>query len=179
MWIVRVSSWLLEIELTGEQIDDGLEVADRAIAACLGLGSADHAVGSLNQPVGDLAIEPAKVAVLVRLTGRAASMTDDRRLWVCPEAPSLKKRRSCFRAGLFIHLPEPDLEGPCRLEVTLRHALQHGALPRGQTGRVAQPDIAGAGRKSMHPALGVAHPMDRLVADPDGTELVECNHRLG
>jgi hypothetical protein len=58
-----------QIELSGDQVDHGLEVADRAIAARLGLGGLHQAVDAFDQAVGDLAVEPAQDAVPMTLDG--------------------------------------------------------------------------------------------------------------
>src|SRR3954462_5460704 len=58
-----------EIELSGDQVDHGLEVADRAVSARLGLGGLHQAVDALDQAVSDLAVEPAQDPVPMTLDG--------------------------------------------------------------------------------------------------------------
>src|SRR5208282_5188034 len=67
--VPRCSEWVAwlsgesEVELSGEQIDHCLEISRRPVAARFGLGGLDQAVDALDQPVGDLAVEPAQDAV--------------------------------------------------------------------------------------------------------------------
>src|SRR5271166_5280212 len=47
-----VATWLcgqLQVEFPGEEVDDGFEVSDRAIASCLGLGGLDQTVDALDE----------------------------------------------------------------------------------------------------------------------------------
>src|SRR5208283_2372270 len=76
IWVPRcfgwVATWLcgqLQVEFPGEEVDDGFEVSDRAIASCLGLGGLDQTVDALDEAVGNLAVEPAQDAVPVTLDG--------------------------------------------------------------------------------------------------------------
>ena len=69
MWVETSLRGQPEVELSGNQIDHGLEVSDRAVAARLGLGGLHQAVDALDQAVGDLAVEPAQDAVPMTLDG--------------------------------------------------------------------------------------------------------------
>src|SRR5208283_1010834 len=76
IWVPRcfgwVATWLcgqLQVEFPGEEVDDGFEVSDRAIASCLGLGGLDQTVDALDEAVGNLAVEQAQDAVPVTLDG--------------------------------------------------------------------------------------------------------------
>src|SRR5208337_3534324 len=80
-WVARLSGQS-EVELAGEQINHCLEISRRPVAARFGLGGLDQAVDALDQPVGDLAVEPAQDAVPVALTVRAASIIGSSRQWV-------------------------------------------------------------------------------------------------
>src|SRR4051794_17948575 len=62
-WAVTASRWQLQVELPGKQVHHRFEVSHRTIAACLGLGGLHQAVDALNQPVGDLAVEPAQTPI--------------------------------------------------------------------------------------------------------------------
>ena len=105
-----------EVELSGDQIDHGLEVSCRAIAARLGLGGLHQAVDAFDQAVGDVAVEPAQDAVPMTLDGVRG--IDDRfeAAMGRPEIPFLEVTGGCLR-WLLVEVLErqADLIGPCRL----------------------------------------------------------------
>jgi hypothetical protein len=68
-WVETWSRGQPRVERAGEQIDHGLAVADRSVAARLGLGDLHQAVDALDQIAGDLADEPAQNSVSVVLDG--------------------------------------------------------------------------------------------------------------
>src|SRR5271154_3804201 len=68
-WVKMCSRGQPQVEFASEQVDYGLEVADRAVASGLRLGRLHQAVDALDQTVGDLAVEPAQDAVPVALDG--------------------------------------------------------------------------------------------------------------
>ena len=59
VWVETTSGGRTEVELSGDEIDDGGEVSNGAIAASLCLGGLYEAVDSLDEAIGDLAVEPA------------------------------------------------------------------------------------------------------------------------
>ena len=59
VWVETTSGGRTEVELSGDEIDDGGEVSNGAIAASLCLGGLYEAVDSLDETIGDLAVEPA------------------------------------------------------------------------------------------------------------------------
>jgi uncharacterized membrane protein YtjA (UPF0391 family) len=59
VWVETTSGGRTEVELSGDEIDDGGEVSNGAIAASLCLGGLYEAVDSLDETIGDLAMEPA------------------------------------------------------------------------------------------------------------------------
>ena len=75
-WVETLLRRYPQVEFTRQQIDHGLEVSDRAVAAGLGLCGLHQAVDALDQAVGDLAVEPAEDAVPVALDG--VGCVDDR-----------------------------------------------------------------------------------------------------
>ena len=58
VWVETTSGGRSEVELSGDEIGDGSEVSNGAIAASLCLGGLYEAVDSLNETIGDLAMEP-------------------------------------------------------------------------------------------------------------------------
>ena len=46
----------------GDEVGDGLEGTDRAVAAGLGLGGLDEGVDALDETVGNMAVEPGEDA---------------------------------------------------------------------------------------------------------------------
>ena len=58
-----VSSGSLEVEFAGDEIGYGGEVAERAVAAGLGLGGLDEGVDALDEAVGNAAVEPGEDTV--------------------------------------------------------------------------------------------------------------------
>ena len=124
-WVETLLRRYPEVEFTRQQIDHGLEVSDRAVAAGLGLGGLHQAVDALDQAVGDLAVEPAQDAVPVALDGVRG--IDDRfeAAMGGPEIPFLEESGGLGR-GLLIELLEgqADLVGPCGLEMTRGEAFE-------------------------------------------------------
>ena len=59
VWVETTSGGRTEVELSSDEIDDGGEVSNGAIAASLCLGGLYEAVDSLDETIGDLAMEPA------------------------------------------------------------------------------------------------------------------------
>src|SRR5271166_3799377 len=68
-WVATRLCGQLQVEFPGDEVDDGLEVSDRAIASCLGLGGLDQTVDSLDEDIGNLAVVPAQDAVPVTHDG--------------------------------------------------------------------------------------------------------------
>ena len=123
-WLSRQS----EVELAGEQIDHGLEVSRGAVAAGFGLGRLDQAVDALDQPVGDLAVEPTQDAVPVALDGACGL---DHRFEPAvggPEVPLLQESGGRLGGGLLIEVLEgqPDLIGARRLQMMGREVVEGG-----------------------------------------------------
>ena len=58
VWVETTSGGRTEVELSGDEIDDCGKVSNGAIAASLCLGCLYEAVDSLNETIGDLAMEP-------------------------------------------------------------------------------------------------------------------------
>ena len=58
VWVETTSGGRTEVELSGDEIDDSGEVSNGAIATSLCLGGLYEAVDSLNETIGDLAMEP-------------------------------------------------------------------------------------------------------------------------
>ena len=59
VWGETTSGGRTKVELSSDEIDNGGEISNRAIAASLCLGSLYEAVDSLDETIGDLAMEPA------------------------------------------------------------------------------------------------------------------------
>ena len=59
VWVETTSGGRTEVELSGDEIDDCSEVSNGAIASSLCLGGLYEAVDSLDETIGDLAMEPA------------------------------------------------------------------------------------------------------------------------
>jgi hypothetical protein len=59
VWVETASGGRTEVELSGDEIDDGGEVWNGAIAASLSLGGLYEAVETLDETIGGLAMEPA------------------------------------------------------------------------------------------------------------------------
>ena len=59
VWVETASGGQAEIQLSGDEIDDGGEVSKGAITASLCLGGLYEAVDALDETIGDLAMEPA------------------------------------------------------------------------------------------------------------------------
>jgi hypothetical protein len=59
VWVETTSGGQTEVKLSGDEIDDGGKVSNGAIAASLCLGGLYEAVDSLDESIGDLAMEPA------------------------------------------------------------------------------------------------------------------------
>ncbi len=84
-WVHRCSGWAVmmpcrqrKVEFAYQQIDHGFEVSYGAVAASLCFGSLHQAVDSLDQPVGDAAVEPAQNAVAMALDGARCLEKSDR-----------------------------------------------------------------------------------------------------
>jgi hypothetical protein len=69
VWVETSLRGQPEVELSGDEVDHGLELSDRSIAPRLGLGGLHEAVDALDQAVGDPAVEPAQDAVPMTLDG--------------------------------------------------------------------------------------------------------------
>src|ERR1700687_1098953 len=132
-----------EVELAGNEIGDGDEVLGRAVAACSALRCLNRAAEGLEDPVGDLAREPAQHAVPVLLDG--AAELDDRR-----EARADRPGVPAPQAGLGlpggvpVQLRESELDavgaaGPC---VHACEPRELGALRIAEPTRVAKPKEA-------------------------------------
>ena len=91
VWIETTSSRQSEIELAGQQVDDGLEVSGRAVAACLCLGGLHQAVDALDQAIGDSAVEPPQDAMPMMFDGAAASIIGASRQWVAQKYHFFRK----------------------------------------------------------------------------------------
>jgi NAD(P)-dependent dehydrogenase (short-subunit alcohol dehydrogenase family) len=59
VWVETTSGGRTKVELSSDEIDNGGEISNGAIAASLCLGSLYEAVDSLDETIGDLAMEPA------------------------------------------------------------------------------------------------------------------------
>ena len=59
VWVETTSGGRTKVELSSDEIDNGGEISNGAIAASLCLGSLYEAVKSLDETIGDLAMEPA------------------------------------------------------------------------------------------------------------------------
>src|SRR5271166_5642463 len=175
-----VATWLcgqLQVEFPGEEVDDGFEVSDRAIASCLGLGGLDQTVDSLDEAVGNLAVVPAQDAVPVTLDG-VCRVDDGLQPAVgSPEIPFLEMVGRCLGGGLIVELLECEADpvGAPSLEMARRQSVKPGPLRLRQIGWVAQPDVAGAAQQALPLLFGTAHLFDRVVDDLDGMELVESD----
>jgi hypothetical protein len=66
---------------------------------------------------------------------------------------------------------EPDLVGPCGLEMMRGEAFERRPLPVGQVRRAAQPDVAGAARQALLFRFGAADLVDRIIDDLDAWNL--------
>src|SRR5207344_2811799 len=104
---------------------------------------------------------------------------DDRRQAAVggPEIPALQEPGCLFRGILLIKLleGEPYLVGSRGLQMMRRKLFQCLALPVGQVGWVAQPDISGAAQQVLSLLFGAAHLIDGVVDELDGVELVESD----
>jgi hypothetical protein len=94
---------------------------------------------------------------------------DDRRQAAVrgPEIPALQERGRLFGRILLVELlkGEPYLVGSCGLQMTRWKIFQGLALPAGQVGWVAQPDISGAAQQTLPLLCGAAHLIDGVVDD--------------
>ena len=70
VWAIR-SDRQPKVKVASEQIHHRLKVTEGPIAPRLCLGRLDETVDPLDQPVGDLTVEPAQDAVAVTLDGVA------------------------------------------------------------------------------------------------------------
>ena len=116
-----------------------------------------------------------------RLTVRAASMIGGSRLWVAQKYQRLQEGGPACRGWLVVEVLEgqPDLVGTRGLEMARGQTFECRALPLGQVGRIAQPDIARAAQQALPLLLGAPHLIDGVVDDLDGMELVEGDRGLG
>src|SRR5271165_5633946 len=179
-----VATWLcgqLQVEFPGEEVDDGFEVSDRAIASCLGLGGLDQTVDALDEAVGNLAVEPAQDAVPVTLDGVCRVYDGLEPAVGGPEIPFLEIAGRCLGGGLIVEFLECEADpvGTPGLEMARRQSVERGPLQLRQIGRVAQPDVAGAAQQALPLLFGTAHLVDRVVDDLDGMELVESDFCIG
>jgi hypothetical protein len=71
------------------------------------------------------------------------------------------------------------LVGSRGLQMMRRKLFQCLALPVGQVGWVAQPDISGAAQQVLALLFGAAHLIDGVVDELDGMELVESDGGAG
>src|SRR4051794_16940293 len=143
-WVETSSSGQFQVELAGEEVDDGLEVAAGSVTASLCLGGLHETVDSLDQSVGDFAVEPAQGAIPVMLDG-AGGINHRRQTAVGgPEVPGLQGARSGFGRGLVVEVlkGQPDLIGACGLEMPRGQRVKRRLLSIRQVGRIAQPYIA-------------------------------------
>src|SRR5271157_4702454 len=128
-----VATWLcgqLQVEFPGEEVDDGFEVSDRAIASCLGLGGLDQTVDALDEAVGNLAVEPAQDAVPVTLDGVCRVYDGLEPAVGGPEIPFLEIAGRCLGGGLIVEFLECEADpvGTPGLEMARRQSVERGAL---------------------------------------------------
>lgn len=133
VWVVTSSGSWVDVELAGQQIDHGREVSDGTVPASLCLGGLHQAVDPLDQPIGNLAVEPAQDAVPMTFDGMSG--VDDR--WQSavgrPEVLALEESRTGCGGGLVIKVLEcqADPIGPCGLEMAHGQVFEDGALAFG------------------------------------------------
>src|SRR3954447_731327 len=125
IWVETSLCGQPEVELPGDQIDHGLKVSFRTVAARLGLGGLHQAVDAFDQAVGDLAVEPAQDAVPMTLDGVRGIDARFEPAMGGPEIPFLEVTGGLGR-WLLVEVLErqTDLISPCRLEMACRQVFQ-------------------------------------------------------
>src|SRR4029453_812383 len=139
-----ISSGEPDVDFSCNQVGDGNEVAQRAVAACLSLGGLDEAVDALDQAVGDVAVEPGENAIAMLLDGARCLLDRFESRPDRPAVPAIEKPGAPVPVRLAIDLLEGEADpiGACGFQMQPRQSGELGAALSCQGGLIAPPEIA-------------------------------------
>src|SRR5215472_17255096 len=121
-----ISSGQLEVDFASDQVGDGDEIAQRAIAMSFGLCGLNEAVDGLDEAVGNLGIEPSQNTVAVPLDGARDFLDRLEARADGPAVPAIEHEFAPVSGGAVVHIlkGEPDPIGACRFEVHAAERLE-------------------------------------------------------